>query len=1128
MKSTVEFLSFLRAQSVALSLDGDALKCSAPPGVLTAELRQELGRRKPEIVAFLRASREARQGERPAMSQIERIDRSGPLPLSLAQQRLWFLNQLDSESTVYNIEVPPLRMSGPLNIDALERSLAEIVRRHEDLRTSFVQVGGEPRAVIDDGKNWKLERIDARGLDEAQLHHLATQQSKYPFDVAAGPLFRATLLNAGEDHHVLVLTMHHMISDGWSIGVLVDELAELYRTFSNGDLPSLPPLAIQYVDFAAWQRKWLESGEMDRQLVYWKKQLAGAPAVVGFPADHRRPQTEMFRGRRAKLVLPRELAAAVGELSQARGVTLFMTLFAAFNVLLARYCGQDDIVIGSPSANRSRAELSQVIGFFVNNLVLRTDLSGNPSFAELLGKVREGTLRAYEHQDVPFDRLVQALRPERSLDHSPLFQIMFILQNFPLEDLQLPGLSIEPLELNVTTARFDLTVEVFNRHGEMWAYFDYNSDLYDDETIARIQRHYLTILEAVCADPNCRVGEIPLLSAEEQKQLLIDWNRTTAAIPDRCFHQQVAACACTHPDRIAVLSGDERLSYRQLEDRASGFASVLRSSGAGPGTLVALCLERCADLVAGMIAIAKCGAAYIPLDPAYPRARIVNIFEDAKPVAVLTSENLRPLLPQSGSAIICVEQTKQAASSIGDSASLPSSADSPIQPHELAYVIFTSGSTGRPKGVEITHRSLTNFLESMRHEPGFSDSDVLLAVTTVSFDIAALELLLPLYAGGTVCIAQDPANPGCLLADLARYRPTVMQATPATWKLLIAAGWKGDSNLKILCGGEALDPELARSLVVRSASLWNMYGPTETTIWSSALRINAAGVSAIPVGRPIHNTSFFVLDALRQVAPLGVLGELWIGGDGVARGYVNRPELTEERFVSVSFPGLASTRMYRTGDLVRYRPDGTLDFLGRLDHQVKLRGFRIELGEIENALRTHAAIADSVTLLREEHGDKRLVAYIVVSGEAKPAESELRDCLRTMLPEYMIPASFVFLKEFPRLPNGKLDRAALPAPDRSEYDSERKFVAPANALQQNIAAAFCNVLQVEKVGLDDNFFDIGAHSLQIVKVHANLHQSIEVKIPLISFFQYPTIRSLAGFIEQQSGNEVLASTAGAL
>lgn len=1132
MSSIVEFLAQLRSQNVSLSLDGEALKCSAPLGILTAELRRELGERKPEIVAFLRASQRAGQTGQAALSQIERIDRSGPLPLSLAQQRLWFLNQLDPHSSSYNIGVP-LRMRGPLNVPALERSLTEIVQRHEDLRTTFIQVNGEPQAIIGDGRDWALKKIDGRHLLEdgpgsldsgsglsdngfsSALSECVAEQYEELFDIARGPLFRASLLTLGVNDHILVLTMHHMITDGWSVGVLVKEFTELYGAYASGRSPSFAPLPIQYVDFAAWQRKWLESGELDRQLPYWRKQLAGAAPMVGFPADHRRPQTETFRGRRSKLVVPRQLVAALERLSHAQNVTLFMTLLAAFNVLLAQYSGQEDIVVGSPSANRSRAELHSLIGFFVNNLVLRTDLSGNPSFVELLGRVRDVTLSAYEHQDVPFDTLVQALRPQRSLDHSPLFQVMFILQNFPLDDLRLSGLVTTPLELEVTAARFDLTVEVFRRDGELWAYFDYNSDLYEPETIARIRRHYLSILNAVCVDPDQRVGQISLLSSEERKQLLIDWNQTQAAIPETCFHRQFATNARATPDRIAVMAGEDSITYRELNRRANAIAAVLQSQGAGAGQLVAICIERSVELVAAMLGVAKSGAAYVPLDPAYPKARIANILEDSRPVVLLTSTHLLPSLPGDSAGIVCIDAIE------GTTAETPLLRECATQ-DDLAYAIFTSGSTGRPKGVEITHRSLVNFLAGMCREPGFSAEDVLLAVTTISFDIAALELLLPLYAGATVCIAQQPGNPERLLSDIARCHPTVMQATPATWKLLIAAGWTGDERLKILCGGEALDADLARSLLVRSGSLWNMYGPTETTIWSAVLRVQEAGAGTIPVGRPMQNTSFYVLDAFQQPVPQGVAGELCIGGEGVARGYLNRPDLTAERFIVSPFSSDPATRLYRTGDLVRYRPDGALDFLGRMDHQVKLRGFRIELGEIESALRNCSGIADAVTVLREDDGDKRLVAYMAIADDAKSRPLDLRDNLRTTLPDYMIPADFVFLRELPRLPNGKLNRAALPAPEPSVTESDHKSSIPATGLQQKVAAVFRNVLRMERVGLDDNFFDMGAHSLQIVKVHSELNQSIDANIPLISFFQYPTIRALTAFIEQHSQAETLS------
>ncbi len=977
-----------------------------------------------------------------------------------------------------------------------------------------------------------MQVVDARHLSDdgpdSELAKFATQLTQKSFDITTGPLFRVQLLIVGPDHYVLVLTTHHIISDGWSIGVFTRELAELYRAYATGREPSLPALTIQYVDFAAWQRKWLESGELARQLPYWKKQLAGAPPVLGFPADHRRPQTDLFHGRRSKITVPRQLVAGLEQLSQKHDVTLFMTLLAAFNVLLARYTGTDDIVIGSPSANRSRSELSQLIGFFVNNLVLRTDLSGNPSFSELLGRVREVTLRSYEHQDVPFDELVHALRPERSLEHTPLFQVMFILQNFPFEELELAGVICTLMELEVQTARFDLTVEVFPRGGELHAYFDYNADLYDPETIERVQQHYLAILGSVVADPQQKLASVPLLSAAERQKLLVDWNQTEAQIPDSlCFHQKFEAHARATPDRVAAMAGEDSITYRELDERASYIAEVLKSRGAGPEKLVAIYLERSLDLVAGMLAVAKSGAAYVPLDPAYPKGRIANIFEDAKLLLVLTTRHLLPGLPEEQVEAICLDDLDELeAESARMREASPSGGN--ITQQNLAYVIFTSGSTGRPKGVQIGHRALTNFLESMRKEPGLTSDDVLLAVTTVSFDIAALELLLPLYTGATVCLALQPGNPEILLEDIERYRPTVMQATPATWKLLIAAGWKGDAGLKILCGGEALDTGLARSLLVRSKTLWNMYGPTETTIWSAVLRVEEAGTAAIPVGRPIQNTSFYVLDAYGQPTPQGVAGELWIGGEGLARGYLNRPDLTEERFIPSPFSGSTfdansgqtGGRLYRTGDLVRYRPDGTLDFFGRMDHQVKLRGFRIELGEIENELRNCPGILDAVTVLREEQGDKLLVGYLACGDGEPPAVSVVRDHLRETLPEYMVPAAFVFLAEFPRLPNGKLDRGALPHPERATGEGKLDFVAPAPGLQQTVAQVFRSVLLIEQVGLDDNFFDLGAHSLQIVKAHGDLNQQIEPKIPLISFFQYPTVRALTRFIEEFSQKEV--------
>lgn len=1119
MRSIVELLGELRSKNITLALDGDALKCSAPPGILTAELRAELGTRKLDIIVFLRSSQAAARGREQG---IPKIARGGPLPLSFAQQRLWFLNQLEPDSPAYNIGIV-LRIEGQLDVAACKRAFATIVERHEDLRTSFTQVEGVPSTIIGEARDWSVQVTDARHLSdggpESELLQFAAASIRKPFDITRGSQFRAELFITGPGKHLLVLTMHHIISDGWSFGVVVQEFTELYQAYAADREPALAALSIQYADFAAWQRSWLESGELDRQLPYWKKQLAGAPPVLGFPADHPRPAADFSHGSRSKLVLSQSLARELEQLSQRQGVTLFMTLLAAFDVLLARYTGQDDIVVGSPSANRSRAELNPLIGFFVNNLVLRTDLSGNPTFTELLERVREMTLRAYEHQDVPFDMLVHALRPERSLDHSPLFQVMFILQNFPLEELDLAGLVTTPVELDVEYARFDLTVEVFLKRGELHVYFDYNSDLYEAETMARIAHHYLTILTAVVGDADQVIGSIPLLSAAERDKLLLDWKGIDAALPEELFHERIAKQAQATPGRVAVLAGEESLTYFELEQRARRIAECLTMRGAGPEKLVAICLPRSANLLAALLGVAKSGAAYIPLDPAYPRARIVNIFADARPQVILTSRDLLATLPHAGVETICVDEL-DFSEGVGEPPAEDTkacrdlkSARSSAASENLAYVIFTSGSTGRPKGVEITHRALVNFLESMQREPGFRPEDVLLAVTTVSFDIAALELLLPLYSGGTVCIALHPGDPAALLSDIERYRPTVMQATPATWKLLVAAGWKGDSGLKILCGGEALDPALARSLLIRSESLWNMYGPTEITIWSSVLRVDEAGAASVPLGRPIQNTAFYVLDAGGQPVPMGVAGELWIGGTGVARGYLNRPELTRERFVASPFVQ-AESRLYRTGDLVRYRSDGTLEFFGRLDHQVKFRGFRIELGEIENALRSVAGVLDAVMLLREDDGVKRLVGYIVCAAAELPLAAMLQDELRVILPDYMVPGAFVYLKELPRLPNGKLDRAALPAPERAAGASRTEFTAPATEMQRAVAEVFRNILSVDQLSVDDNFFDLGAHSLQIVRAHAELNHRIDPKIALVSFFQYPTIRSLARFIEQ--------------
>ncbi len=1110
MREVIHLLGRLRAEGVSLSVDGESLKCAAPPGVLTPELRAELTKHKAEILTFLKSSTSKTASKEITLAPVERKD---PLPLSYAQQRLWFLCQLDPDSPVYNIPIA-VTLTGKLDVDALQRTVGEIIRRNENLRTSFTQDNGLPRVVISEEVDCSLQRIDARAIaaqGSAELIRYTSRLAQDRIDITHAPLLRVHLLATGEDTHVLLLVVHHIVFDGWSMGLFVRELEELYRAYSSGATSTLAPLTLQYTDFTIWQKKWLESGVLDRQLAYWKKQLAGAPPVVNFPADHRRPQAEMFRGYRRKLVIQPQLVQEIEALSQQHGVTLFMTLLACFDVLLARYTGLEDVVVGSPSAGRSRSELSDVMGFFVNNLVLRTDLSGDPTFSTLLTRVREVTLQAYEHQDVPFDQLVQALHPERSPDHSPLFQTMFILQNFPITRAEMPGLTLETMELEFSSARFDLTVEIFPMDGSLDIYFDYNSDLYDDATMARVQAHYQTVLEAVVRNPNQKVSEIKLLSPAESQDLLYARNNTVAEIPhDLCFHHRFEEIARMHPDRVALMVESDGMTYAQLNERANRIAATLLARGAGPNQLVAVFLPRGADLVAALLGVIKSGAAYIPLDPVYPKGRIESILEDARPIAVITCSVLLGDLPDTSEYTICLDQD----GALSESSSAVDRSVGPTQ-QDLAYVIFTSGSTGKPKGVQIGHRALLNFFDAMKEEPGMTENDVLLAVTTVSFDIAGLELLLPLYVGAAVCIAQQPGDPESLLHDLDRYRPTIMQATPSTWKLLLASDWLGSQNLKILCGGEALEVPLAEALLVRCDELWNMYGPTETTIWSAAYRVQQLGSESIPVGRPIRNTTFYVLDRMNQPVPKGVVGELWIGGEGLARGYLNRPELTQERFQPCEWAITAESRMYRTGDLVRYRDDGTLDFYGRADFQVKLRGFRIELGEIDNALARIEGVISAVTLLDESDGEKRLVAYIESQNEDLN-QSVIRERLRESLPEYMVPAACVFLKQLPRLPNGKLDRSSLPKPEIAKRDNE-SFVTPLAGTQQVVAGVFQEVLQLDRVGADENFFDLGAHSLQMVRVRALLNQHLEKPLSLVSLFQYPNVRALSNFIDREAG-----------
>jgi amino acid adenylation domain-containing protein len=901
-------------------------------------------------------------------------------PASYAQQRLWFLNQLAPHSAAYNVPAA-FRLTGPLDAEALERALDEVVRRHEALRAVFALVEGKVVQVVSpSAPALRVGRTDLQTLPEverrARALRLAAEEARRPFDLARWPLLRARLLRLGAEEYVLLVTMHHIVSDGWSTGVLIQELAALYEAFRDGRPSPLEELPLQYADFTLWQQEWMSGERLEEQLSYWREQLAGAPPVLELPADRPRPAVESYQGASRPFALPASLAESLRALGREQGATLYMTLLAAFQALLHRYTSQPEIVVGTPIANRNRAETERLIGVFINTLALRGDLSGDPSFGELLRRVREAALGAYAHQDVPFEKLVEELQPERALSRSPLFQVMFILQNAHALTFQLPGVTITQLEVENATAKFDLTLVMQEEPaGHLTGAFEYNTDLFDAATVERMVSHFETLLRAAAADPDRRVSDLPLLTAAEQELLLGGWNATAADYPaGECVHRLFEAQAARTPSEVAVVCGDARLTYAELNARANQLARHLRQRGVGPEVLVALLVERSVEMVVGLLGILKAGGAYVPLDPQYPQARLALMLEDACVSVVLTQERLIGLLPSGAAGVLRLDSdwpsvAEQSAADLAEAAA----------PENTAYVIYTSGSTGRPKGVQIPHRALINFLHSMRARPGLSARDVLLGVTTLSFDIAGLEIYLPLLVGARLVLAPREAagDGGRLLGLIEEHGVTLMQATPSTWRLMLEAGWSAGGRVRALCGGEALPPELVGGLLERAAELWNMYGPTETTIWSTVHRLDAAD-GPVLIGRPVANTQAYVLDARLRPAPVGVAGELYLGGEGLARGYLNRPALTAEKFIPNAFAAEPGARLYRTGDLARWRADGTLECLGRVDEQVKVRGFRIELGEIEAALLGHEAVKQAVVTAREDTpGDRRLVAYVV-------------------------------------------------------------------------------------------------------------------------------------------------------
>ena len=1002
-------------------------------------------------VAGLAENIDLKRGAGLQVPPIVPVSRDGELPLSFAQQRLWFIDQLEPGNTVYNFPAA-VRLKGLLNMVALRKSLNEIVKRHEVLRTTFAIVDGRPVQVIAPVLTLTLPIVDLRELPETdrepEVQRLVTTEAQWPFDLTEGPLVRATLLRLGENEHVGLLTMHHIVSDGWSTGILIRELAALYEGFCSGKPTTLPALPIQYADFADWQRQWLEGEVLETQLRYWKKQLGGAPPLLELPIDHPRPTMQTFHGAHQSLRLSKPISAGLKALSRQQGVTLFMTLIAAFKILLHSYTGQDDIIIGSPIANRNRLEIEGLIGFFVNTLVLRTDLSGDPNFREVLRRVREVCLGAYAHQDLPFERLVEELHVARNLSRNPLFQVMFVLQNARLDTWELSGLTLSPLEVDSGTTHFDLTLHIVDTGHELIATLAYNTDLFEAASIARMFRHYEMLLEAVCASPDGRLSELPMLSEAERQQLLVDWNENRTDRPNElCIHQVFEAQVRRAPHAVAVCFEDEQLTYEQLNRRANQLAHHLRALGVRPEVPVGICLKHSLDMVVGLLGVLKAGGVYVPLDPAYPKERLAFMLEDAEVPVLLTQEPLLGGLPEHNAKVVCLDSDWKAIA-----------LESPENPicstiaANLAYVIYTSGSTGQPKGVLVSHASIGEHCLNIQKYYRLGSSDRALQFGSLSFDLSLEQILPTLIVGGRlVMMGTEVWHTTEFHKKVAEFKLTVLNLPTGYWQEL-AREWKDLSELVpgiqpkvFIVGGDTMLPEffeLWQRTPMRSIRLINAYGPTETTITATAFDITPgfrkhSTFQRIPIGRPLVNRETYILNKYGNPVPVGVEGELYIGGACLARGYLNRADLTAETFIPNPFSGEPGARLYKTGDLARYLPDGNIEFLGRIDDQVKVRGFRIELGEIEAMLRQHSTVREAIVLTQETSpGEKQLIAHVIAQGEPPPTARELRHFLKQKLPDYMVPAVFVPLDTLPLMPNGKVDRGLSRSPNEHDPSGE--------------------------------------------------------------------------------------------
>ncbi|MEH2238479.1 non-ribosomal peptide synthetase [Nostoc sp.] len=1053
-------------------------------------------------------------------------------PVSFAQQRLWFLDQLIPNNTIYNVPTV-IRLTGSLNLTALEQTFNEIVDRHESLRTTFIVLDGQPLQAIAPSLTIPISVLDLQllpdGKGELEARRIITAEIEHPFNLSSGPLLRVKLLVLSKTEHILLMNMHHIICDDWSIGVLIRELGMLYTAFAQNQTPFLSELPLQYADFAHWQREWLQGEVLQTQLTYWQQQLNGI-SMLHLPTDKPRSAIQSYQGATQFFELPKKLTDALEKLSQQEGVTFFMTLLAAFKTLLFRYTHQEDIAVGSPIANRNRSEIEGLIGFFVNSLVLRSNLSGNPTFRELLDRVREVTLGAYNQQDLPFDKLVEELHPERNLSHHPLFQVVFSFQNSPMSALELPGLVPSFINIDLKKTRFDLELHLWkcsddfrSLWGANWEYSEgvrgviiYNTDVFEEATINRMLEHFKTLLLSIVTNPEQRIANLPLLSEVERHQVLVEWNNTKGNYPnDKCIHHLFEKQVQHQPDSIALVFGDEQLTYQELNNRSNKLAQYLQKIGVDSEILVGICISQSIEMIVGLLGILKAGGAYLPLDSSYPQERLKFMLEDAQVSVLLTQENLLKSFEYFLNPIVCIDKDWGIITQ-GNKNNLENS----ITSNNLAYVIYTSGSTGKPKGVAINHKAVNRLVCNTNYIK-LSSSDKIAQASNTSFDAATFEIWGALLNGAQlVGVSKDVIlSPHEFALQLRQKDISILFLTTALLEQISRDVPQAFASLRyLLFGGEAINIRWVKKILKHGVPkhLIHVYGPTENTTFSSYYHIQQLPESStfIPIGCPINNTQIYILDTYLQPLPIGVMGELYIGGDGLAREYLNRTELTAQCFITNSFNNNSKTRLYKTGDLARYLPDGNIEFLGRIDNQVKIRGFRIELSEIEAVLSEHPVVKETVVIAEEDMPDnKYLVAYIVLSVvEVSNLTYNLCKFLKEKLPEYMIPTAYVVLESIPLTPNGKVDRHALPRPNIVTFD-RYDYVAPRSQVEELLGEIWAKVLIKEQIGIHDSFFELGGHSLLATQLISRIRDIFQIDVTVRNLFEAPTIEQLAKSID---------------